>query len=612
LVQFENKHFYPFLSTLFLNFSPYNLHIAEGNILSDNKITVNDALISTDVDSLIRTISEKKKVDLHELVNICKMDRRSIEKWVRVLEDEGYISINYGLRGTTVSWLGEETEAKTNEKEIDEVLSDIPTDSTPEDEEPQVVDSSAYIDPEKRLEQYLRKKSELEEVNDDNLKSNILGSLDEEQDNEFGPDENPEEVVEEEEAKPEEIPEPPKPPMITKPKRIDSGEKSSQVKELLNAYINQINEEKAELEKLKTEKDRVYRENYLALESKVEADIASITEKILEKEGRILEMKERVAQLPSKVNEVGAIHESVKKLEEDGREVLSKTKESVDEFIAKMQDTRDQLGSQIKETREVVEAEKLKVNELSELSNSVEEQAANLDSSIELTKSQMDKLNEQLKTLLDELEEATEMKVEVSDMVDRVRGSIEEKESELNDLESQIDEIEQVEKWAREYVVDYQRKIDEIGDYIAQSEDEISALSEQAESEYINKYLNELDNMSSAYDSLINDATDEEQEIDEKIRASKNRLASLVKDSKNMVKKLRSDHSVDFASTHTALAKRSGRMLQMIEEKESERAKLSEDIENARSDGSGKTKPVASKKKKKPRKKSSKKKGKKK
>ena len=585
--------------------------------MTNNKITVNDALISTDVDSLIRTISEKKKVDLHQLMNLCNMDRRSIEKWVRVLEDEGYISINYGIRGTSIAWLGETAKTQVDDSEIDEVLNEMPDDSTPEDEEPEVVDSSAYIDPEKRLEQYLRKRSDIEDANEDNIKSSILESLDEENDSqsltyEFEPIEEPE-LIEEVEDAPADIPKPQRPPMVSKPKRVETSEKGSQVKELLNAYINQINIEKAELDRLKAEKDRVYRENYMNLESKVEADIASITEKILEKEGRILEVKERVVQLPSKVNEVSAIHQSVKKLEEDGRLVLGKTKDSVDKFIKQMSKARVEISSQVKEGRETIEAQKLKVHELAVFSDSVEEQASNLNSSIELTKSQMDKLNDQMKTLLEDLEEATEMKVEVSDMVEQIRSSIDEKESELGELESQLGNIEQVEAWALEYVVDYQRKIDEISEYVAKSEDEISALSEHAESVYINKYLNELDGMSAAYDSLVNDSSDEEKMLEEKINASKNRLSSLVKDSKDMVKKLRHDHSVDFESSYGKLEKRSGRMLKMIEEKESERAKLGESIESAKSKRARPLKPVASKKKKgKSKKTTAKKKGKKK
>ena len=568
--------------------------------MTKEKITVNDALISTDVDSLIRTISERRKVGLYELVNLCSMDRRSVEKWVRVLEDEGYISINYGIRGTTIIWLAREQDAQAEAKEIDSVLDAMPASSVPESKEPEALDPGAFIEPEKRLEQYLRKKQDIEDIDENSLKSNILESLDDEAVGQGAVPEDEEELAQEaEEDLPDGIPEPPKPGLIKKPERIDQSPRGAQVKELLNAYINQINEEKAVLEKLRAEKDRAYRENYLAIESKVEADIASITEKILEKEGRILEIRERIAGLPAKVGEISAIHNSVKKLEEDGKSVLSKTKESVDRFIKQMDKGRGEISSQMEKSRQMLENEKLKVSSLGGLSESIEEQIQSLDRNIDLTRSQMDKLNSQLRDLLDDLEEATEMKVEVGDMVEQVRASIEEKDEELDGLQSALDGMEKVERWAREYVVDYQRKIDEISDYVAQTETDLTSLSEHAESEYINKYLNELDRMSEAYDALVNDSAEQERALEEKAAASRKRLASLVKESKDMVRKLRQDHSVDFVSKQGVMAKRSGRMLQMLEEKEAERGKLGEDILRARERMTALPRPVASRKRRK-------------
>ncbi|MFH0884548.1 MAG: hypothetical protein V1861_02465, partial [Candidatus Micrarchaeota archaeon] len=72
--------------------------------MAHDKITVDEPLISTDVDSLIRMIAERKRIPLNELRSMCKIDKKTLDKWIAVLEDEGYISIEYGLRGTNVLW----------------------------------------------------------------------------------------------------------------------------------------------------------------------------------------------------------------------------------------------------------------------------------------------------------------------------------------------------------------------------------------------------------------------------------------------------------------------------------------------------------------------------
>ncbi|MCI0503540.1 hypothetical protein L0Y65_02405, partial [Candidatus Micrarchaeota archaeon] len=55
-------------------------------------------------DSLIRTIAERKRVPLNDLRQLCRIDKKTMDKWIAVLEDEGYITVEYGLRGTNVIW----------------------------------------------------------------------------------------------------------------------------------------------------------------------------------------------------------------------------------------------------------------------------------------------------------------------------------------------------------------------------------------------------------------------------------------------------------------------------------------------------------------------------
>lgn len=641
-----------------------------------SKITVNDALISTDVDRLIRTISEKKKVDLHELEHLCNMDRRSIDKWVRVLEDEGYISISYGLTGTKVIWQGEEEpvvyKGGNGDNDIDEVLSNMPGDPT---------------DPDRRLEEFLKKRKDADDPDDEDLKATILERLDNEPIDRTQVEEDTA-VEEENEEKTEETEtggmyrqeaEPENPELETEepenvyepetedreleaenietentlaepetelnaqdtedsepethgseaetepPPRISGGSKSTQVKELVNAYINQINDEKAALQKLKGEKDRVYREKYLALESKVEADIASITERMLDQQGRILELKEKVLELPGKVAEVEQVHESVKKLETDGREILGKTRKDVEVFIADIEKSKEAIEEQIGQSRGLLDTERERVDGLRELSESIESNVESVQATMESTKEQMDELNQRMNGLLSELEEAAEMKAEIADMVGKVSDSIEEKEGQLGELEGQLGQIHKVEQWVREYVSDYERKVDQISEFVQTSDDDLAALRKSAEKAYVSKYLRELDSMTTTYDAALHEASAEESEIDDQIASTKARLSSLVKDSKEMIRKLRTS-APDFETSFNAVSTKTGVVLQVLEEKEAEREKLSEDMQAARSGRPRSkrqtrlktSKPKTKKKKrgrppkKKPKKKSSKRKGKKK
>ena len=76
-------------------------------MVGDDRISIGgDALISTDVDKLIRAISAKGKADIQTLHKETGIDKKMIDKWVRVLEDEGYVKLEYRFMNTLVTWMG--------------------------------------------------------------------------------------------------------------------------------------------------------------------------------------------------------------------------------------------------------------------------------------------------------------------------------------------------------------------------------------------------------------------------------------------------------------------------------------------------------------------------
>ncbi len=583
--------------------------------MNRDKITVNDALVSTDVDSLIKILSDKKRISLNELERLSRMDRKSMDKWIRVLEDKEYVSIAYGLTGTTIIWLGESSQAYAPDEEIDDVLASmVSRESDHKEEVLEAIKSSDHdrLDPEKRLEEYLKRKQD--NVEEDELKSSILNNVHDvelkgdrfskksvepldiegrnpEKEEEIVTDLKVSKLVQVEEENDSEIKEELledeldlEPIRITKPS-VQTEASSKPIKDMVNSYINQINKEKAELERLKAEKDRIYRERYLSLESKVEADIASITERILEKEGRVISLKERVLTLPDKVDEIGKVHDSIKKLESDGRAVIKAAKQDVDSFVQEVARTQNEVTSRMIESKELLAAEQEKVESLITLQDDADRKILFIKETMGATQNSIEELNGSMNTLLTQLEEATEMKLGVTDMIEKVKSSIDSSESELINLEKQIEQISQVEVWAREYMEDYEQKVDQISKYVESSEDELAKLRKSAEAAYLKKYIHELEEMTSHYDVQMTEATEQEMEIEKRIEDTRERLSSLVKDSKEMISQLRSDNAStpDFDSLKAQASQRTDRILKMIQNKESERSRLVGDFGRAKS-----------------------------
>jgi len=628
----------------------------------DDELKVDDALISTDVDRLIRCISEKKKASLGDLQRSCDINRRALDKWVRVLEDEGYIRIEYGITGTYVRWIGsaEDEAVREVKKTVPEVSDEYKTDVENERTGISVPDTEDNQSPEELLQKYVTMKKREEDKGGDELKSNILKNFDEEEnpvpeeheedfeipaeedapgmkmedeiemaeienerdEEEFfrykdeqeektgepevevmkdpdeentpdepdvpendetdtpedGPDEDDREDIggeqltfpEDEEKQAKEI-----------PKSIYDGD----VRSLLNSYVHEINEEKAELHKLEKQKDELYRNKLVSLESRMETDMASLTNYILEHESKLLEMKEGVLELPDKVEEITRMQTELRNLSREGKHSLKETREKVENMISVMKNAQKDIRGRITETRNSMEKEEARIDNLDRLRESIEAKSEKMIASLENMQGRIGELNEKMDGLTSEIEQAGEIKAEIENNIEVLKNDIDEKGGELDSLEDDLKDIVKLEGWARQYISDYENKVDEIDAYVKRSDREISSLKEAAEASYLKKYLGELENITGAYEEALNDVISDEKNIEDSIAEKKRRIRELVRESQEMIKRIRSEteDSPDYEGMKKKVERRTSKAKNIVEEKAKEGEKLHEEVKKKKS-----------------------------
>ena|GEM_PF-803411 len=688
-----------------------SIKLERGENLSDDKITVDEPMISTDVDQMIQIISQKKKLKLNELQHLTNIDKKNVEKWVRVLEDEGYISIEYGITGTFIVWTGtpdseediEDLQANNtihSEIDVDEFENELPIDTKEnenvpvqedeevsysdisledeeqqdapqpdvletvhedeeqpeenvdemhveehdvseldeslefpsfEDEVPEVPEAHDEVQdeeieladeeqqeeeqgPENLLEEYVSRTKKHSTSSNSDLKSNILGNLDDEientnqlatdvaSSNEEAESDDPDDsdggsnirdelldVQDEPEImetvheihdmiddEVEHVPEVKKPP-----KSMFSNTSS---RELINAYMKEINREKAEIAKLRKEKDSLYRDKLSSLEARMEADLATLTHHVLERQSRIADIKGNVLALPDKVDEVERLQQQMNMLGDESRDAVRRTSEMVGGYLKNIQSSRDAIETRIEEGKSIIGKEEDKLHQLERLSASTEAKTEKIRASMDVTKAQLEELSENMKGMLSELEEATEMKVEITDMTSELKQQLEKREEDLDSLETDLEEIAKIEHWAMEYLNDYEKKIAEIEEYVAKSEDELLSVRESAEGAYMKRYLRELESLTDSFNDELSSALQEEENIDERIASSKEKLTSLVKESQAVISKLHGDDDgPDFETLKNKVKKKSSKTRKTVSEKSGERKKLVEDVKKRRS-----------------------------
>ena len=100
-------------------------------------MALDDLLISTGVDQLIRLVKEKGKIELGAAAKELRQPLRTIEDWTHVLEEEGLVAVEYKLTKIYLVWKGPTTEyvakkaseltgkAKETKAEVERLLSKV-------------------------------------------------------------------------------------------------------------------------------------------------------------------------------------------------------------------------------------------------------------------------------------------------------------------------------------------------------------------------------------------------------------------------------------------------------------------------------------------------------
>ncbi|NYZ74304.1 hypothetical protein H0O00_04115, partial [Candidatus Micrarchaeota archaeon] len=378
---------------------------------------------------------------------------------------------------------------------------------------------------------------------------------------------------------------------------------SVDTRELVNAYMDEINKEKAKIEGLKKEKERLYRNKFATVEGKIEADVVTLTEAILEKQSKIAELKERVLELPDKVDELGKLQEQMGALKLEGRDALKRTKEKASEYLSHITEAKADVKDKVGEADDAIKEQNARLKELEKTHATLDSRSSKLKATVESVQSQVDELNKSMDSLNGGLQKVEQMKSEATAAADAIKEIVAARGAELESLEQELEGVARVEHWVQEYIRDYEQKIEEIERYVSSSDEELAELKEASEALYMKRYLGELEKLADTYDDELHDAVSKEEDIEQKTAESKSRITKLVNESQQMARKLRGDlkDSADYASLVAKIREKTAKAKTTFEEKREERVKLVDDSKKTRktkSSGKVKLRSVPKKKKK--------------
>jgi methyl-accepting chemotaxis protein len=559
-----------------------------------------DFLIATDIDKLIDILSTRKEVEVGKLSKELRMNRKEVEKWLHILEEEGVVTLVHRMGSLHASWVMDKAPAPRKPKY-----------SKPKKEEPEEIELQMTEEAPADLGEQIGQVASLR-PKQKSIFSGILGKNQSRKPPKRGRKEVPrltideeDEVVVEEAPAPrpprrveEAPPRPPRkvealPPMavVTEPskpmkKKLEKSKylnlhprHTGQLRERLDDYLFLIREGKEEIKTLESEKERVHREGFLSLEKEFEATLDNLEYALLEKEKRILEAKERMATLPEKIEEIDQMQEALKKFDTEAGAVLSKTKKGLDDGWSNLREASEELNDELGKGEDEVMRDRSRMMQLRDMLQSMNHTESQLKETLEAGRAALEDMEEKVRTVEESLDDLVDSRAIISERVEHIQSTLERRMHSLEDLRGELEKIEKIEEWFKDYSDDYQGKMDEIQEYVQQSEEELERIKKAAEIDYVRKYLKELDVAEGKYRENLGALEMEDSGIDEKITDVRDRIKQLMRESSELMSNYRqmSEEGEEFEEVVATAREKSRRHKASIEEKSSQRKRLMED-----------------------------------
>lgn len=520
-----------------------------------------DALISTEMDKIVKILSRKRRVGIDELAEEAGVDKRTLKKWVHILEEEGFVKLEYKLTRVYVVWLLERAEEKAEEKPAEEERKKIIVPK--EDIIKGITKPVEQIEPVKIFvpEEEPKKIVVPEVVEEKREKPEKPKKV----------EEKAEMVKEKVEEKVEEKEEP-----VEEKKELTVEEKETiALKEELDVYLKEIEKLRGEIAKLKEEKEGIYRTRLLKSQKEAEALYENISDKVMAIEEEIIELKEKLISIPEKVSEADSYVKSVVGIRKEGKEIAKTIEAEISKIRNEVKATEMALEKDLKAARDELENQTDNVLDLEKKIKRIEEKQKEIEKSLEAMKETEGAILMEMDAANDLLVKLNEMRYVLSEKIEGAKVVVDKRIGEVGALIADLEKLKNVERTIHDYIKDYEKKMSDIEESVKNAETDLVKVKKAAEVEYLQKYLEELDRMAEKLESEMENATMIEHDIDRRISASKARIRELIKESKEIAMKLREKEKTKSLKTTKENAERKIKLLEKkIKEKEEERKKL--------------------------------------
>lgn len=305
----------------------------------------------------------------------------------------------------------------------------------------------------------------------------------------------------------------------------------------LQMTLGDVQTGRQELVELNTQRERFLEERYEPLAKRLDIEIGTITEMIIEKEREINQQKERAKALIEKVGdaEVGAIkiHDS----EIQARNEFEKAMASLEKMIDRLREIRKGLGYEVRTSKRILLEQS---GELKGIDSSIESLADNekeIDRKITLAKARIAEEERGIESIRISLNEARKTRETIKRRMNEIYEVF--SAGRMKEMEDKISSIAQIEGKLEACRQEYSNAISDIKKSSKENAEAVEKLRETIQANFVRKVAKELERTEKDYESKMSDAFEDEKDLVRRIDSAKERLSSKVRHAKDLAQKLK-------------------------------------------------------------------------
>jgi len=453
-----------------------------------------DIVINTDIDKLIDILSQKKRVEIDELEKELSIEKKKIKKWLLVLEDEGYLKLEYKLTKIFAVWLLDLGEG-----------SQINIPHISEDQVKKSAESAIGSMFSSEISE-----SPFTSSNPESIEAEISGMPSEE--------EKPKKAKEE----------------FGKPEKSKSFS-SLRVKAI--DYSGEVDTLKDDISDLEQRKARIFNIEMPQLEKEASEKVKGIEERMNSLKKHMVSLQKSLKDAAGAASGVSLKSKTAKALVDEASGVYLGLTNLLTELKqtskAKGKELRDEIRSLQEEIMEDQESISTMRSSLSEISLMQKD----LDKKTIAIRETVTSLNKTLEHSADILAGIEERKDDFDSRIADANKVLARKRNDLESLNKEVESIGSLETKLDSYIKEYMKETDDIRLLVTKSESEIREIEENASQKAIELYLNELGKTANRTEEKMKDMEERGSRIDKEIGEKRARLKKLIGDTKKKVKK---------------------------------------------------------------------------